>query len=108
MGKEALELKEIQTAIDMDKDEEPRLGRKRSKTNELGLPEGTEMRYFVACIADPENRIELERIMTKSLQCAGRGNTVKEPGDIFVINETGSFDRDGCYQVVVKYLYLPE
>mgnify|MGYP003302145524 CR=1 FL=1 len=101
MGAETAEIKSIQDAIDLDN--EPRMGRKRKK-GPMGYPEDTEIRYFVGCITDQEHRFELEEIMTKSLQCGGE---LKSSGDIFVVSESGSFDKDGCYQVVVKYLYLP-
>lgn len=103
MGKQTEEIKSIHEAINLD--DEPIFAKKKRKKGAMGYPEDTEIRYFVGCISDHSNKAELEAIMTKSLSCAG---DIKEPGDIFVISETGSFDRDGCYQVVVKYLYLPD
>lgn len=103
MGKETAEIRATQdSAEDLF---EPVPGQSGSKNGKLGFPEKTVIRYFVGCITDEANRDELENIMTKSLSCAGE---IKKPGDIYVISETGTFDRDGCYQVVVKYLYLPE
>ena len=101
MGKETLEIQDIQDNI--GNGDEPLFG--RSKKNTSWYPPNTQIRYFVGCITDDGLRMELERIMTKSLS----GNAgLKNPGDIFVISETGSFDKDGCYQTVVKYLYVPE
>lgn len=101
MGLETQEIRGVLDTVTLD--DEPRPGGRR-KRGGLGYPEETQIRYFVACIADDANRAELEGIMTKSLSCAGE---LKNHGDIFVISETGTFDRDGCYQVAVKYLYLP-
>ena len=103
MGKETAEIRATQ-----DESEdlfEPVPGRSSRKNGKLGFPKKTVIRYFVGCITDEANRAELENIMTRSLSCAGE---LKDAGDIYVISESGTFDRDGCYQVVVKYLYLPE
>ena len=103
MGKETADIRATQEAA--DDLFEPVPGRSNPKNGKLGFPKKTVIRYFVGCITDDSNRAELEDIMTKSLSCAGE---LKEPGDVYVISETGTFDKDGCYQVAVKYLYLPE
>lgn len=103
MGKETAEIRATQDAAEDLL--EPVPGRSSQKNGKLGFPKSTVIRYFVGCITDETNRAELENIMTRSLSCAGE---LKNPGDIYVISETGTFDKDGCYQVAVKYLYLPE
>lgn len=67
------------------------------------FPEGTGVRYFSANLSDPKSRLELERLLTTSLRCQG---TLKADGDVVVVSETGSFDKDGCYNVVIKYFEL--
>lgn len=63
------------------------------------------VRYFVGNLVDKDDVAMLENIMTTSLHC---GDDLKNKGDIRVINEVGSFDKDGCYQVVVKYFEYVE
>ena len=67
--------------------------------------ETTVIRYFVGCLTNESNRVILEDIMTKSLRCQDQ---LKKLGDILVLSEQGSFDKDGCYNVVVKYMEIVE
>ncbi len=101
MGKEQAELAKIRSETENDLDD-PIFG-KFKKKNEW-YPKGTQIRYFVGCLQDDATKDELESIMTKSLTCAGN---IKNSGDIFVITEQGTFDKEGSYHVSVKYLYLP-
>lgn len=66
---------------------------------------GIKVRYFVGCLTNEDDVLMLEHIMTKSLH---GGDELQNVGDIRVISEVGSFDKDGCYQVVVKYFELME
>ena len=101
MGKETSEILSVKSSLGEDND--LYVGKKLNR-KEPWIPNGTEIRYFTRCITNEDDRIELERIMTKSLKTGG---VVQNPGDMFVINEAGSFDKDGCYHVIVKYMVLP-
>ncbi len=61
------------------------------------------VRYFVGVLTNPGNLRMLEHIMTKSLQCRDQ---LTEVGDVLVLSEQGTFDKDGCYNIVVKYMEL--
>jgi hypothetical protein len=61
------------------------------------------VRYFVGTLTNPDNQLMLEHIMTKSLQCKDQ---LTEVGDVLVLSEQGTFDKDGCYNIVVKYMEL--
>lgn len=67
--------------------------------------ESTVIKYFVGCLTNESNLILLEEIMTKSLRCHDQ---LAKVGDILVLSEVGGFDKDGCYNVVVKYLEIVE
>ena len=69
------------------------------------FPTGTRVKYFTANLADDSLKLRLEHILTVSLTCQGQ---LKKPGDIVVLGESGTFDKDGCYNVMVKYLELVE
>lgn len=59
------------------------------------------VRYFIGVLTNESDVVMIEHIMTKSLNCEDQ---LKNPGDVLVISEQGTFDKDGCYNVVVKYL----
>lgn len=63
-----------------------------------------ECHYLCGCMQTPEIREEAEEIMTKALR---RPNFCK-PGDICIISESGTFDKEGMYNVLIKYLRIPE
>lgn len=99
MGSES---RDIESALDGVAGE-PLFGRAQKRA--AFFPPETEYRYFVGTLDEPEERAELERLMTASM----RGQAaMKKPGDICVVSETGSFDKEGRYHVVVKYLCLPD
>ena len=102
MGKETAEIRDTQMATGEDSD--LYFGKKLNRKEEWITP-GTQIRYFTGCLTDDDTRAELERIMTKSLETGG---LVRKPGDIFVITENGTFDKDGCYHVAVKYMVMAE
>lgn len=82
---------------------EPLFGRGRKQRP--FFPPETEYRYFTGTLDEPEEQAELERIMTASM----RGQAaLSKPGDVCVVSEAGSFDKEGRYHVVVKYLCLPD
>lgn len=60
----------------------------------------TMVRYLVANTCDDGDRATLEDLMTRSLSCAG---TLSTPGDVLVVREDHTFDRQGDYQVAIKY-----
>lgn len=67
-----------------------------------GVPETLEVsvRYFQANLSDEGDRNLLEHIMTTSLRGADQLTKV---GNIMVIREDSTFDREGNYMVAVKY-----
>lgn len=67
------------------------------------FPEGTMVRYYTANLSDPKSKEKLEYILTTSLKCRG---VLKSNGDLVVISESGTFDKDGCYNIMVKYFEL--
>ena len=64
------------------------------------FPPTTVVKYYTANLANVESRMRLEHILTVSLRCCG---VLSKEGDIVVINESGTFDKDGCYNVMIKY-----
>lgn len=78
----------------------PSLGSLKKKSSSPFPPE-TEVKYYTANLSDAGDRATLEMILTKSLRCQG---VLTTPGDIVVVTESGTFDKDGCYNVMVKYL----
>lgn len=82
---------------------EPLFGRGNRPAAPL-FPPRTEYRYFMGNLELPAEKAELERLMTCSMRCQG---ALKKPGDVCVISETGAFDKEGGYSVVIKYLCLP-
>lgn len=103
MGKESAEIRKVQDELGEDF-YDPIFGGGRKQ--ERQMVSNAEIRYFVGCITNEATRMELEDIMTKSMRCQDKKEV--EPGDVWVISETGTFDKEGCYQVVVKYLVVPE
>ena len=71
---------------------------------DLPFPIGTVFRYYVGCLNDGVTRAEVSDLMTRSYRTQG---ILKNPGDIWVISETGTFDKNGLYNVVIKYAELP-
>lgn len=64
---------------------------------------GTVVRYFVGTLTNESDVLMLQDLMTRSMKCRDQ---LKEVNDVLVINEQGTFDKEGCYHVVVKYLEL--
>ncbi len=71
---------------------------------EKKLPE-LQVRYLTIRLTDPNDLLMLETVMTKSLHCQ---DNLENPGDIRVISEAGTFDKEGDYHVVVKYIEVKE
>jgi hypothetical protein len=65
----------------------------------------TEIRYLVGCLSNKDTQATAERLMTASLRCGG---PPKKPGDVAVISESSSWDKEGLLNVVIKYLIIPE
>lgn len=63
------------------------------------------IKYFVANMSDMADKQTVEDIMSASLDCR---DSPKKAGDIAVIKEDTNFDRDGNYNVLIKYLELVE
>lgn len=83
---------------------EPLFGRGR-KAAAPPFPPDTEYRYFKGNLDHAEAKAELERLMTRSMRCQAE---LKKPGDVCVIAESGTFDKEGGYTVVLKYLCIPD
>jgi len=82
---------------------EPVIGANKSRVV-LPFPDTTQIKYLTGCMSDESFREELGCIMTNSFRCGG---VLKKSGDQCVITETGSFDKNGAYFVVIKYAELP-
>ena len=83
---------------------EPILGAKKNKPW-LPFPETTIIKYYTGCVTDEETRNFLSLVATNSFKCGG---ILTKKGDCCIISETGSFDKEGNYFVVLKYAELPE
>jgi hypothetical protein len=94
-----------------DGSEAPAFGNPRKVLNldkeEAEKRQATKIRikYFVANMSDLADKQTVEDIMSASLDCQ---DSPKKPGDIAVIKEETNFDRDGNYNVLIKYLELVE
>lgn len=89
--------------------ETPTLGSFGTKTYsddalEKKLPE-LQVRYQSFNMDDQNDVMMLEHIMTKSLQCR---ENLQTPGDVVVISEQGTFDKEGTYHTIVKYIEVKE
>ena len=67
------------------------------------FPTNTQVKYYTANLSDENSKLYLQHVLTVSLRCQG---VLKKVGDIVVLNESGTFDKDGCYNVMIKYLEL--
>ncbi len=56
-------------------------------------------------LADENDRLTLEWMMTNSLHC---GDELNKPGDLRVINEETTFTKEGDYIVAVKAIKVKE
>lgn len=73
------------------------------KKSTSDFPKGTQVKYYTANLSDNSSRVLLQEILTKSLMCQGN---LRNIGDVVVIQESGTFDKDGCYNVMIKYFEL--
>ena len=73
--------------------------------NDSFLPKGTVMKMFTGNLADPGDCAMAEALLTKSLECQGYLN---KPGDVYVFERTGTFDKAGDYHIFLYYAMLPE
>lgn len=83
--------------------EAPTLGELGGKGSLSPFPPNTRVKFFTANLADDNSKMRLEHILTVSLRCQG---VLKNVGEVVVLSETGTFDKDGCYNVMIKYLEL--
>lgn len=83
--------------------EAPLFGGMSSIANPSPFPPNTRVKFFTANLADENSKMRLEHILTVSLRCQG---LLKNVGEVVVLSETGTFDKDGCYNVMIKYLEL--
>lgn len=76
-----------------------------SNTADRVTANGTVVRYFVGTMTNESDVLMLQELMTRSMKCRDQLNEI---GDVLVINEQGTFDKEGCYHVVVKYIEMVE
>lgn len=69
------------------------------------VPETIRVRYFKGNMDDGSDIAVLEDIMNRSLRS---GDNLTNQGDVIVISEQGTFDKDGCYHFVIKYMEMAE
>jgi hypothetical protein len=98
----------VETTYDLYKDKDSSQGSDTpvmGQSNSIDKSKTTDIRarYFTGVLTNPNDVIMLEHIMTKSLHCKDQ---MVNPGDVMVLTEQGAFDKDGCYNIVVKYLEL--
>ncbi len=65
----------------------------------------TRVRYFVGTLTNESDVLMLESLMTRSLRCQDK---IQGVGDVIMLSEQGTFDKEGCYHIVVKYLEVVE
>jgi hypothetical protein len=58
------------------------------------------VKYLVANMDSPNDVTQVEAINTKSLTCR---DLFFKIGDIVMLNEVGTFDKNGTYHLVIKY-----
>lgn len=100
MGSETKEYLEVADSFGGD---EPLFGR-GAHQQQTAIHKDAEVRYLVGCLTDEETQIRVGQLMTRSMHC----QSLRKPGDVFVIKETGTFDKEGQYQIVIKYITIPE
>ena len=91
-----------QNEQDKQETETPHLGGYNNTADSLEkkLPK-LRVRYGFYNLASEDDLQMLESTMTKSLQCQ---DDLVDPGDIRVVSEEGTFNKDGEYCVAIKYL----
>ena len=88
--------------------EAPLFGTSNQPKNQMpGVPTSADtttklqVRYLSLTIGDPNDTLLLEDIMTQSLNCQ---NGLVKVGDLMVLKEESTFDREGNYLVALKYI----
>lgn len=100
-------MSEIESSRGRAESSEPLFGASQdriSPQSEMPFPMETVFRYYVGCLNDDVTRAEVSDLMTRSYRSQG---VLKNPGDVWVISEAGTFDKNGLYNVVVKYAEIP-
>ena len=82
----------------------PSLGQLSADTVRIDT-KNTVIKYFSGCFENETDALMAEHIMTSSLRTRANLTNV---GDIVVISETGTFDKDGGYHILIKYMELVE
>ena len=104
MGIESVDIKKAADASgDFDDSMEPTLGGFAKKRT--AFHKHTEMRYLKGCLDEPEIRAQVEELMTRSMHSPAMPKNV---GDVAVISEQRTFDKEGLYHVVIKYMIVPD
>lgn len=104
MGIETADIRKAAEATgSCDEDMEPVLGR-TSRQKSL-FHKNTEMRYLKGCLDDETVRLKVEELMTRSMHSPAMP---KKAGDVAVISEQGTFDKEGLYHVLIKYMIVPD
>ena len=93
-SKEAKEYEEVTEAL---------LGTR--KKSQLPYPEKSEFKVFVGCLDNKADRDMYESLLTKSYRCQ---NKLKNPGDLAMLTLHNTFDKEGYFHVVARYVILPE
>ena len=97
------EQKGINEALNLSIDfGDPHLGRRRKDL----LPyDKAEMKFAVGCLGNEDFRLQANDIMTRSMRCQG---TLGKPGDIMVVEQAHTFDKDGACHLMIKYVEYAE
>ena len=90
------------SGIDIDASEGPIPGKLPTESKKVKGPDYSDVviKYLVANGSDMLEMEFLEKIMTRSLRTQAK---MEKPGDIIVIREDQTFDKEGNYLIAVKY-----
>lgn len=80
-----------------------KLSSKESSTGTTKTKPIVRVRYMVANMSDDSDRGMVEHIMSTSMRCK---DSLGKVGDIAVVRESENFDREGNYNLLIKYLEL--
>lgn len=76
---------------------------KKPEPEEL-FPKNSVFRIFTGCVNDDDNRAMVEHLFTQSYRCQGY---LKKPGDLTILDYTGTFNKNGEYCMYVRYVEMP-
>lgn len=76
-----------------------------SRYDDKTWPDGCVIRMFTGNLSDPADLATAEDLLSRSMECGGY---LKKPGDIAVLERSGTFDKMGEYHIFLYYIELKE